>query len=353
MIRGKLHFSEAQRSMPTPWVERPTIDLDEELPLDEKVRSVPEDVFQQARKLLAALRQDIPAAAQRLAPMIRLRTLGRFQREAVALAERAGTDWREIIVASIAYELVLSIFGCSTIALATAEGPVLARNMDWWPEGPLARASYQFRHLRQGRLTYATAGWPGALGAVSGLSGRGFAVALNAVVSGEGISYRGYPVLLFLRCVLEDAPDFTAAVQMLSRQRLAAAALFTVVGTRNDERVVIERTPGRHALRQAEGDEPLLATNHFRSLHSAGGLADSVLGELGATTCGRYDTLCSLLSEQNPTGVVTDEHLLYILSDPNVRQQITAQHILARPRQQQVRLLVPRHLLDEAEIGEL
>ena len=138
--------------------------------------------------------------------------------------------------------------------------------MDWWPEDVLARASCVVRFERQGEMQFCTAGWPGAVGVVTGLSARGFAVALNAVMGPERFSRIGYPVLLHLRRVVEDARDFADALRMLARQRLIAPALFTLVGTANDERVVIERSPRRHALRWAEGDAPLVATNDYRTL---------------------------------------------------------------------------------------
>ncbi len=77
-----------------------------------------------------------------IAQLARLRTCNRFHREIVAMARLAEVDWRQLMLANLSYDLVLAFMGCSTIALPTAEGPVLARNMDWWPEDLLARASY-------------------------------------------------------------------------------------------------------------------------------------------------------------------------------------------------------------------
>ena len=114
------------------------------------------------------------------------------------------------MLANISYDLVLAYFGCSTVALPTPSGPVVARNMDWWPEDILAQCSYLIRCFRGSTFHFANAGWPGAIGVVTGLSARGFAVVLNAVLSPEGICKTGYPVLLHLRRVLEDAPSFEA-----------------------------------------------------------------------------------------------------------------------------------------------
>ncbi len=258
-----------------------------------------------------------------------MRTAGRFHREAVALAGQVGADWRDVILANISYDLAIATFGCSTVALPTAEGPVVARNMDWWPEDLLARASYLVRNVRGGRLLFANAGWPGAIGVVTGLSQNGFAVVLNAVVSSCGASRIGYPVLLHLRRVVEDAKSFEVALDWLSNQHLTTSGLFTLVGVNNEQRVVIERTPKQSAQRWAEADKPLFATNDYRLLFQP---EERPEGEIYETTCHRYDALCRIFAEHRADRRVSDEELLFTLSDPNVIQGITAQHIIMRPR---------------------
>jgi hypothetical protein len=324
-----------------PWCERPTIDLDLARPVERRHDGVPREVFARGRQLLDAVLREAPPAARVLADWVRLRTGGRFHAEAVSLAGRVGAGWRDVLVANLAYDLVVGRPGCSTVALPGPDGPVVARNMDWWPQDLLARASYLVRCTRGGRPEYATAGWPGALGAVTGLSARGFAVVLNAVTCAEGLARTGYPVLLHVRRVLEDARDFDDALRMLAEQTLAAPALFTLAGRRNDQRVVIERTPTRHALRRPHGDEPLLTTNSYRLLEDAG-------ASPGFECCPRYEALGRFFAHHRPVEHVEDAALLYVLSDPSVMQEITAQHVILRPATGEVRLFVPRRLLDEA-----
>ncbi len=100
---------------------------------------------------------------------------------------------------------------------------------------------------------------------VTGLSARGFAVVLNAVVSEERYRLTGWPVLLFLRRVLQRAEDFDQAVKMIAERTLFMSGLITVVGTENHQRVCIERTPTQAVLRWAQDDVPLISTNAFVS----------------------------------------------------------------------------------------
>ena len=332
-----------EKGRTVPWIERPSLNLDLALPAERRYRHVPAEAVQAGQRLLAAVLREIPPAAKLLADAVRLRTANRFHAEAVGLAEHVGVSWRDIVLANISYDLMLVSLGCSTVALPTPRGPVLARNMDWWPEDLLAQASYLLQVQRDGEPLFSNAGWPGAIGVVSGQSARGFALVLNAVLGPERSSKLGYPVLLHLRRVLEDARDFDEALRMLTEQHLAVGGLVTLVGSDNRQRVVIERTPKRHALRWPNGDEPLFATNDYRLLFQPE-THDEL--ETCRTTCSRYDALQEFFANHRPDRDVDDAELLYILSDPRVLQGITAQHIIFRPREQTARLFVPRRLVE-------
>lgn len=323
-----------------PWVERPTLNLD--LDADWTDQAVPEDAIASAKRLLGGVMGEIPSSARFLAYLARLRTWGRFQKEIHGMARWSGADWRDIMLANLSYDLVLGRLGCSTLALASRSGPVLARNMDWWPEDLLAQASYLLRYERRAQLQFASASFPGAVGVVTGISQRGFALALNAVINPDGFARTGYPVLLFLRCVLEDARDFDDAVSQCKRQRLTTAALITLVGRDNRQRVILERTPTRCAERWPEAPgKPLVATNHFRLLAPA---AEVEGMELYESTCHRFEALQGYFNGASEDVEFSDDRLLYALSDPNVIQSITAQHVLLQPATGKARLFVPRHL---------
>lgn len=326
----------------TPWTLRPAIDIDLAQPATDI--AIPPEAMAASRMLLASIREQIPPRARMLAQLARMRTGNRFQREIAAMAKRADVDWRDLMLANLSYDLVLSILGCSTIALPTPDGPVLARNMDWWPEDLLACASYLLRYRRGQAPLFTSAGWPGGVGLVTGMSARGFAVCLNAVSCDEPWSKTGYPVLLHLRRVIEDAADFDAAFTMLTQQRLTSPGLFTLVGADNTQRVVIERTPTRHAIRRAEAAQPLFATNDYRLLFKPEIRNDSALY---VTTCSRYDALCRHFASWDATRTITDAELLYVLSGPDVIQGITAQHVLMRPCSGDIKLFVPRRLVEE------
>lgn len=237
---------------------------------------------------------------------------------AKASADIIGTDPLDIITSNLCYDLLLghAVMGCSTLALAGPGGPVLARNMDWFPVSLVARASCVVNE------DFGTnAGFLGLIGAVTGQSRNGFALCLNAVSGGSDPD--GYPMLLFLRHVLDTASNYRNAVQLVTSERLMSGGVITVVGTRNDERSIIERAPRRATVRTASGNEPLMATNHYRDLTDA-------------DDCPRYGHLAA------HAGTVP---AMELLTNRNVLQDITAQHVVMCPAARSVEMFVPSHLL--------
>ncbi|MFT5683183.1 MAG: hypothetical protein ACI8RZ_004112 [Myxococcota bacterium] len=310
------------------WTASPT------LTLDDPTAIIDPALIASGRTLLDAMLAAFPAGSQALADAARLRTGGRFMDEWRSAAELLGIGWRSIALANITYDTAIITLGCSTAAIATESGPILARNLDWWPENELARASVG---VRVGHWFAAT--WPGFSGVVTGMSDRGFAVALNAVELHEKSLPTGYPVLLMLRRVLEDALDFDHAVTLLTETRLLASCLLTVVGVRNTQRVVIERGPTEAALRRPDGDAPLIATNDYRLLYAP---TTSDAAPIYQTTCARFDAMTVLAGAlEDPT----DAELLAVLTDEDVFQGITVQHTILRPSTGQAGVWVPSRLM--------
>src|SRR5262245_60548919 len=126
-----------------PWSERPALALD--LEADLETQSIPPEAVESAKRLLAFIVGEAPSGARLVAYLVRLRTWGRFQKEIERMARWSHADWRDMMFATLSYEFVVGNMGCSTLALAGRDGPILARNMDWFPEDLLAQASYLLR----------------------------------------------------------------------------------------------------------------------------------------------------------------------------------------------------------------
>src|SRR3954471_24513759 len=151
------------RAMP-PWVERPAIDLDLAHVRRGEPPGLPAEAVASSQALLGEVMAPGPKKARFLAYWVPVRTRNRFGAEFKAAARTIGADPRDVALANLSYDLVVGALGCSTVVLPPPHGPVIARNMDWWPEVPLARASYVFRCHQGNDWRFSSAGFAGATG---------------------------------------------------------------------------------------------------------------------------------------------------------------------------------------------
>ncbi|HET7754913.1 MAG TPA: hypothetical protein VFK85_13475, partial [Anaeromyxobacteraceae bacterium] len=114
--------------------------------------------------------------------------------------------------------------------------------------------------------------WPGMAGAITGMAPGRFSITVNFVTHAEDSSRTGlvaravagfWPVAWAVRRAFDECKTFKSAAKFLKSQYLLAPVLLTVVGTKNSERVVIECGCEDYWIREPEGTEPLLTTNHY------------------------------------------------------------------------------------------
>ncbi len=139
--------------------------------------------------------------------------------------------------------------------------PLFGRNLDFPSYGIAHRLGAVFVHEASDEIPHATVGWPGLLGALSGMNREGLTLALN-LVYGESDASDGVPATFALRRVLARAPDLPAAEDLLRRTRFASTNNVTVCDARG-RAGVFEVGPGGTTVRTADG--PVWATNHFAS----------------------------------------------------------------------------------------
>jgi hypothetical protein len=103
----------------------------------------PEHLIRASHTLLAytvpALRQE-PSAVALARAVFQRYPEHRAQIEPAARA-LAAADPIDLVLATLSYDLLMGMYGCSTLVLATPDGPLVARNMDWSPTDLIARAS--------------------------------------------------------------------------------------------------------------------------------------------------------------------------------------------------------------------
>jgi acid ceramidase len=248
------------------------------------------------------------------------------QREEIAsIARMVGRPETEVLLGNLYYEAFRQLIGCTAFACDTPDGPIHARNLDWWTEDRiLARLTCVVRVHGAAAGPYELVSWPGFIGALSGLAPGRFAISLNAVISSERPTLAP-PIVLLIRHALETCGTFAEAVELLERAPIAADCLLLMTGTKPGEMAVVERTSTRAAVRGPEAGF-VAVTNDYRLLDAAGAVSGNHLQE---TACGRFDRATELLGQ----GLPRDPPMcLGILGDPAVRMSITVQQMVMRPK---------------------
>ena len=227
----------------------------------------------------------------------------------------------DVALCNFYYEALKVVLGCTAFAVNAGDAVLHARNLDWWSENTaLAKYTTACRFIGGAAGEFTTIGWPGFVGAFSGIAPGRFALTLNAVLSLEP-AQPASPVVLLLRTVLEETRSFDEAAAVLSHAVLPCDCLLLLTGTHSGEMVVIERTPTRHAVRTGK-DGFVSVTNDYLRLNANTGEATS---ELVATSCGRFERVEALVHKRLPQ---TPEDCFIYLSDPQVQMQITVQQMV-------------------------
>lgn len=238
----------------------------------------------------------------------------------------------EVLLANLYYDAVKFAFGCTAFASKSTNGIWHARNLDWWTEDNLlSKHSVILDYQKNGKSIFKTVGWLGYIGALSGVKVGKFSITLNAVLSEEEPAFEA-PISFLLRDILENAPDFKAAKEILELTPIACDCLLLLSGVEENEMVVIERTPKNSRTRKAK-DNYIIVTNDYKSFASSG-LNENVLQQ---TSCKRYDKTEALLNQNAPNSV---QGCFDIISNQDIKMNITVQQMVFNVKQGVIELKI-------------
>jgi acid ceramidase len=259
-----------------------------------------------------------------------------YAAELTALAQLLGVAEEALLVGNLYYDLLKFVFGCTAFAVDTEQGPLHARNLDWWTEmGLLSQATLVVHFQGAAAGPFQVVSWPGFTGALSGLALGRFAITLNAVLSDEPPAL-ALPITYLIRSVFETALTFAEAVERLASTEIVSDCLLLVTGIRPGEMVVIERTPTRAAFRYPTHGG-LLVTNDYLALQSK---TTSATAEqpLQRTSCSRFERAALLLTRHIPHDAAA---CFSILADPAVCMNITVQQMVMSAAQGMLEVRLP------------
>ena len=120
-----------------------------------------------------------------------------------------------------------------------------------------------------GKIAFASVGWPGQAGVVTGINAQGIAVMVDPARTGDVRPTRSArPIAMLARAILEQAKTLDEAIKMVELTPTLGAALLVIVDGGSGAWVIIERTPSKAIVERkpktnAFGD--VLTTNALSS----------------------------------------------------------------------------------------
>jgi isopenicillin-N N-acyltransferase like protein len=237
------------------------------------------DLFQ--NYLMPRLPGNVRVQARMAAASFEIFMLPEQRAETRALADAVGLNVYDAVLGQCYLDL-MPLTGCSTIALPSEAAPDgvarMGRNLDFDAGGVLQKRSVLIVYHPVGKYQFASIGWPGMIGVLSGMNEYGLCLA-NMEVDRPFRPPMAMPYTLLYRTVLEQCRTVDEAIDLLKRTPRQSANNLMLMDARGD-RAVAEIRPDGVAVRHGQSGTGLISTNHQR-----GQDADT------PGYCWRYDSL--------------------------------------------------------------
>ena len=185
--------------------------------------------------------------------------------EVDSLAGAEGMDEAEAVLAQCFLDLS-PMTACSTITLPASASPDhvarFGRNLDFPALNIADKYSTVFVYHPEGKYAFASIGWPGMVGVLSGMNEHGLCLANMEVTRGVRVP-GAMPYTLLYRSVLEKCKTVSEAIELLEKTPRQTANNLMLMDAAGD-RAVAEITPEGVTVRRAAADAALISTNHQR-----------------------------------------------------------------------------------------
>jgi isopenicillin-N N-acyltransferase-like protein len=189
--------------------------------------------------------------------------------EFAAAAREVPVDRNLLVLINTAFDVV-SMFACSALVAEPARsnsGELLfGRNLDLPPFANLHELTMVTVYRGKGKRAFASIGFPGVFGLISGMNDAGLALAVNEITETKDDATKfnplGTPKLLLLRRVLEECATIDEAEKLL--RQAPRTGLMAVTLCDKERGVVFEVTP-KNVIRRPAREGLCFCTNQFRT----------------------------------------------------------------------------------------
>lgn len=196
-------------------------------------------------------------------------------KELEATAKSAKVD-RDLAIAGNTFADIKKVGGCSTLTIDAAHsatrGPLMGRNLDYPTLGFLHEHTLVTVYRPAGKRAFASIGFPGFVGCLSGMNDAGLCVAVLEIYSAndDSVSFdpKGTPYALCYRRILEECATVAEAEKLIRSMKRTTRNCLAVCD--RETSAVFELTPKSVVVRKSD-DGLCACTNHFRTKELATG----------------------------------------------------------------------------------
>lgn len=159
------------------------------------------------------------------------------------------------------------LVGCSSFASwgeKSADGSlIIGRNFDFYVSDNFARNKQVAFYIPEKGYKFASIGWPGMTGVLSGMNETGLTVTINAAKSNMPTA-SATPISILTREILQYASTIDEAYAIAKKRKTFVSESILIGSAKDGKAAIIEKSPERIALFRSSRHQ-LICTNHYQS----------------------------------------------------------------------------------------